>query len=534
MTETKDKTENRPLSCSRNKTGNSPLSCLKAVYGHDHFRPGQRELIDAILDGRDVLGILPTGGGKSVCYQIPALLLPGVTIVISPLISLMHDQVEALRRRGIAAEIVTSEMTGQVQKQTLEEMQRCWPRDGERQGGPHLLYVSPERLQTAAFLDFSRRTDIRFVCVDEAHCISHWGAEFRPSYRKIREYLESLPVRPVVAAFTATATPFVRNEIIRYTGLMDPYCYAASFDRPALYYEVRHVKEKWPELKALLHNYRGMCGVVYCMTRRTVDRVARQLAAEGVAAARYHAGMPADERAENQEKWLRGKCPLIVATNAFGMGIDKPDVRFVIHYQMPGNVENYYQEAGRAGRDGGPADCILLYSDADVKVNHFFIRAVRSKELRAAMRAQLDAMRQYCGGKECLRGYLLRYFGESAGVRLPGGELPPASRGTPRPAARNCGRCSVCLGLTALPPRTPKDIEDHALYRSLIAVRLRVAKEKGKIQYRICSDAALHDMAARRPESMVDLISLEHTSIVSCLRYGREFLAEIRVWNRSH
>ena len=498
---------------------------LKQYFGYTSFRPGQAGLIEAVLNGRDVLGILPTGGGKSVCYQLPALLLPGLTIVISPLISLMHDQVDALNRRGIGAAAVTSEMPEAAQRRLFDALIRQYPAgrasaaSGTKSGSVRLLYISPERLETRAFTAFASAVRISLVCIDEAHCISHWGAEFRPAYLKIRSFLESLPVRPVAAAYTATAAPRVRSDIIRLSGLINPHLFIAPFDRPNLYYEVRHPSEKWRDLLRLLSSYRGMSGIIYCLTRRSVDHLAWRLSGEGIRAARYHAGMDEDERAANQGKWLSGELPLMVATNAFGMGIDKPDVRFVIHYQMPGCIENYYQEAGRAGRDGKRSDCILLYSDEDVRINGFFIDRIRSLPLQASMRLKLDEMRRYSGGKECLRACLMRYFGDE---RVP--------------AAQSCGRCSVCLKIRhrsempALQPGT----EDPGLYRSLTALRHRLAKKRGIPAYRIFSDEALHDLSSLRPGRMTELLFMERVPVVRAIQYGADFLTEIRAWNASH
>ena len=488
------------------------LYTLKRYFGYDSFRPGQRELIDAILSGRDTLGILPTGGGKSVCYQVPALIFPGLTIVISPLLSLMHDQVDALLRRGISAAALTSEQSPSVQKSILESILSPFSSSPVR-----ILYISPERLSSPAFLRFAARALISFVCIDEAHCISEWGHEFRPSYLEIGTFLQSLPKRPVTAAFTATATARVREEIVRLTGLIRPYVYAATFDRTNLYYEVRRTGDKTGELLKLLRCYDGLSGIVYCMTRAHVELVARRLLAAGLKVGRYHAGMEADDRMRNQTAWLEGTLPVIVATNAFGMGIDKPDVRFVIHYEMPGNIENYYQEAGRAGRDGKESDCILLYSDSDIKVNDFFITRTVSDQQQEVMQEQMDAMRLFAGGKICLRMYLLRYFGET-GVKA----------NTP------CGHCSVCLGRSQREDPCAPGQKDPGLYRRLLAIRLRIARKRGIPPYKVLSDEALSDLSALRPERMGELIFMERIPIGKAIKYGADFLPEIRTWNASH
>ena len=485
-----------------------PLSLLKRYYGYDSFRPGQRELIDASLAGRDVLGILPTGGGKSVCYQIPALAMPHLTVVVSPLISLMHDQVDALIKRQIPSALITSELAASQQEAVLNEARR---------GSIKLLYLSPERLGTASFRSFAAGTPISLLVVDEAHCISMWGREFRPDYREIGSFIVSLPSRPVVSAFTASATPVVRSEIMKSLLLRNPYIYSASFDRPNLYYEVRCPKNRKAEVLRLLASYEGMHGIIYCLTRRGTEHLAAFLIKHGVPASFYHGGMAAEDRKKSQDAWTSGRTPVMVATNAFGMGIDKGDVRFVIHYQMPGSIENYYQEAGRAGRDGRPSDCILLYSDADIRANRFFIQRTRSKELREIMELRLEAMRLYASGRTCLRTYLREYFGETR-------------HGSPG----SCSSCSVCLLRHTRPSSPPAGTEDRGLYRSLIALRLRLSREKGLPPWKICPDEALHDMAALRPEKLTSLLLMERTPLIGSIKYGAEFLREIRTWNATH
>ena len=319
------------------------FSILKHHFGHDAFRPGQEALVDGILSGRDALGIMPTGGGKSLCYQVPALLLPGMTLVVSPLISLMKDQVAALEAAGIAAAFLNS-------SQTLEESRQVWSR--VRRGACRLLYVAPERLENQRFLELAADLEIPLVAVDEAHCISQWGQDFRPSYLKIAEFVSALPRRPVLAAFTATATAQVQEDIVRQLELREPVRVVTGFDRPNLFFDVRRPRKKLPELLSLLAERRGRSGIVYCATRSNVERVWAELNRQGFSAARYHAGMDEEERRESQEDFQYDRRQVMVATNAFGMGIDKSNVSFVIHYNMPKNLESYYQEAGRAGRDG--------------------------------------------------------------------------------------------------------------------------------------------------------------------------------------
>lgn len=337
---------------------------LKKYFGYDTFREGQELLIDSILSGRDVLGIMPTGAGKSLCYQVPALLMDGITLVISPLISLMKDQVGSLNQAGVHAAFLNSSLTVNQYYKAL---------DLARQGRYPIIYVAPERLVTEEFLDFALHAKIAMVAVDEAHCVSQWGQDFRPSYLKIVEFIKKLPRRPVVSAFTATATKEVRDDIMDILLLEDPEVLTTGFDRPNLYFGVQSPKNKYAVLKNYLEMHPDDCGIVYCLTRKGVEEVCEKLRGDGFSVTRYHAGLGDAERKRNQDDFIYDKYQIIVATNAFGMGIDKSNVRFVVHYNMPKNMESYYQEAGRAGRDGEPAECILLYGGQDVVTNQLFI-----------------------------------------------------------------------------------------------------------------------------------------------------------------
>ncbi len=383
---------------------------LKQSFGHTAFRPGQETLVDGILSGRDVLGIMPTGGGKSLCYQIPALLLPGITVVISPLISLMKDQVAALHNVGISAAFLNSALDQDAARQVWE---------GIRWNVYKLLYIAPERLEDPRFLDVLG--EVSLVAVDEAHCISQWGQDFRPSYLKIAEFVAQLPTRPILAAFTATATAQVQEDIAQCLALREPVQVVTGFDRPNLFFDVQRPKQKLPAVLELVKERRGRSGIVYCATRSAVEKVCGALCAEGIPATRYHAGLSEKERLRSQDDFQFDRKPVMVATNAFGMGIDKSNVSFVIHYNMPKNLESYYQEAGRAGRDGEPADCILLYGPGDVSTAKFLIShsddGALSEEERAALQKQnlelLNVMTGYCKTTGCLRGYILEYFGQA-------------------------------------------------------------------------------------------------------------------------
>ena len=415
------------------------LEVLSRYFGYTQFRGAQEELIDAVLSGRDVLGVMPTGGGKSLCYQIPALLLPGITLVISPLISLMQDQVLALKSVGVPAAYLNSSLSLEQQSLVLRNL---------RQGRYKILYAAPERLLGEGFLAMAREVPISLVAVDEAHCISQWGQDFRPSYLKIPEFLQTLPQRPVVSAYTATATPTVRRDIQKCLNLRNPLVKVTGFDRPNLRFEVRTPDSKRGTLLTLLALRKDKSGIVYCSTRKEVDSVCSFLLDKHFAAARYHAGLPDELRRKNQEDFLYDRKTVMVATNAFGMGIDKSNVSYVIHYNMPQSMESYYQEAGRAGRDGEPAECILLFGKRDIVTAKFLIEksyeeSELSEEDRALLKQQdmkrLWAMVDYCQTPGCLRQYILSYFGQyntpkcgnCGNCAPPKKEKPPALPETP-------------------------------------------------------------------------------------------------------
>ncbi|KAF0194109.1 MAG: hypothetical protein FD169_2040 [Bacillota bacterium] len=390
------------------------VDVLKHYFGYDHFREGQEQLIDSVLAGRDVVGVMPTGAGKSICFQVPALLFGGITLVISPLISLMKDQVNALTQAGVRAAYINSSLT---EKQTYIALKNA------RDGVYKIIYIAPERLKASDFQDFIRSADISMVTVDEAHCISQWGQDFRPSYMEIAAFIDRLPKRPVVSAFTATATPKVREDIVSLLRLQDPTVLVTGFDRKNLYFAVQKPQDKFAALTQFLSDKKDKSGIVYCSTRNTVEEVCQRLKDKGYSASRYHAGLSDNERHANQDDFLYDKVQIMVATNAFGMGIDKSNVSFVVHFNMPKNIESYYQEAGRAGRSGEDADCILLYSGQDVRTNMFFIENSKDIEysdlatenmLKERDRQRLKDMTFYCHTNDCLRCYILKYFGERA------------------------------------------------------------------------------------------------------------------------
>ncbi|MCR0265473.1 DNA helicase RecQ [[Clostridium] innocuum] len=398
---------------------------LKKYFGYESFREGQQELIDNILKHRDVLGIMPTGAGKSICYQVPAVMLEGITLVISPLISLMKDQVGTLNQAGIRAAYLNSSLSYAQYRKALS-LARGYTYK--------IIYVAPERLMSEEFLSFAKEMKISMVCVDEAHCVSQWGQDFRPHYLQIREFLQEMPQRPIISAFTATATTQVREDILQLLGMKEPYTITTGFDRKNLYFAVEKPKDKYQALLQYVKNNTEYAGIVYCLSRKTVEEVCERLCSDGFAATRYHAGLSDEERMRNQDDFIYDRKPIMVATNAFGMGIDKSNVRFVVHFNMPKNMESYYQEAGRAGRDGEAADCILLYSGKDVRLNQFLIEQGSGHEdmdedtrmeLLRKEKDRLKSMTFYCTIPSCLRHYMLKYFGEER--------------------EGYCGNCSNCL-----------------------------------------------------------------------------------------
>lgn len=398
---------------------------LKRYFGYSSFRNGQEEVVDALLSRQDVLGIMPTGAGKSLCYQIPAIMMSGITLVISPLISLMKDQVNALVQQGVSAAYLNRSLTDVQYNKALTNAGL---------GKYKIIYVAPERLESNTFLRFAMNADISLIAVDEAHCVSQWGQDFRPSYLHINAFISKLNHRPVIGAFTATSTEEVKDDIVRLLNLNTPTVVTTGFDRPNLFFSVMRPKNKSAELLKLIRERRGQSGIVYCSTRKKVEEVCDMLNKSGISATRYHAGLEDEERVKNQDDFVYDRKNVMVATNAFGMGIDKSDVRFVIHYNMPKNIESYYQEAGRAGRDGVDADCILLYSKSDISTCKYFIENTNDNDdlspeqkefFRQREEDRLKQMVFYCTTSDCLRGYMLEYFGDEH--------------------KESCGKCSNCL-----------------------------------------------------------------------------------------
>lgn len=470
---------------------------LRKYYGYKGFKPIQQKAIASILNGEDTFVVMPTGGGKSLCYQVPALMLDGLTLVISPLISLMKDQVDQLVRLGICAACMNSMLDGEQYQQLRRQIQA---------GQIQILYIAPERLRSGDFLSLLRRQKISLVAVDEAHCVSQWGHDFRPSYHEISRFIRSLPVRPVVAAFTATATAETRSDIIQQLELIRPNIYRASFNRANLILAVERDGKRKEALLQFVETHKGQSGIIYCNTRKEVDKVWDMLRRAGIPVLRYHGGMEDWERNENQEKFLQEQIDLIVATNAFGMGINKADVRYVVHYNLPKNIESYYQEIGRAGRDGLPSLCVLFFSYADVHVNRYLLEQSGKSEDRLAIELEkLDAMVQYATTKRCLRQQILQYFGEKA--------------------AEHCQGCSNCCEVSLGKPKIQQMEEE--LLNALRSTRLLAAIEEGVPSYEILSDELLHELAQKQPVSILALKQVAGLEDDTVTKYGEIFLKTI-------
>lgn len=496
---------------------------LKQYFGYDSLRTGQEELINGILSGHDVLGIMPTGAGKSLCYQLPALMLKGITLVISPLISLMSDQVKALNQAGVHAAYINSSLTENQIRMALSYAS---------QGRYKIIYVAPERLNTPRFLDFACNADISMLTVDEAHCISQWGQDFRPSYLEISGFLTRLPRRPIVSAFTATATERVKNDIVASLGLNNPVTMVTGFDRPNLFFRVvtrRGGSQKDNSIINYVKKHEDESGIIYCATKKNVDKLYTLLNEQGISAGRYHAGLSNDERKQNQEDFTYDRIRVMVATNAFGMGIDKSNVRYILHYNMPQSLEYYYQEAGRAGRDGEEAECVLFFSKQDIMINKFLLQNKASAgdvasdmQKTANDQRKLQQMINYCETDKCLREFILSYFGDTT------------------PCI--CNKCSNCVVVEDEEEETYVETGKKrkkaaqlaglnelgaALFEKLRSVRTELAAEKSVPPYIICSDKTLKDMCAKLPRDKEQLADVYGMGEQKIQNYGEAFVTAV-------
>ena len=499
---------------------------LKQYFGYDSLRTGQEELINGILSGHDVLGIMPTGAGKSLCYQLPALMFKGITLVISPLISLMSDQVKALNQAGVHAAYINSSLTENQIRMALSYAS---------QGRYKIIYVAPERLNTPRFLDFACNADISMLTVDEAHCISQWGQDFRPSYLEIAGFLTRLPRRPIVSAFTATATERVKNDIVASLGLNNPVTMVTGFDRPNLFFRVVTRKggsQKDNSIINYVKKHEDESGIIYCATKKNVDKLYTLLNEQGISAGRYHAGLSNDERKQNQEDFTYDRIRVMVATNAFGMGIDKSNVRYVLHYNMPQSLEYYYQEAGRAGRDGEEAECVLFFSKQDIMINKFLLQNKASAgdvasdmQKTANDQRKLQQMINYCETDKCLREFILSYFGDTT------------------PCI--CNKCSNCVVVEDEEEETYVETGKKrkkaaqlaglnelgaALFEKLRSVRTELAAEKSVPPYIICSDKTLKDMCAKLPRDKEQLVDVYGMGEQKIQNYGEAFVTAVNAF----
>lgn len=514
------------------RPGEKPEEVLKRYFGYDSFRNGQQQLVNALLEGNDVFGIMPTGAGKSICYQIPALMFSGITLVISPLISLMMDQVKALNQAGIHAAYLNSSLTRRQYELALSYA---------AQGRYKIIYVAPERLLTKTFLDFAIHAPISFVSVDEAHCVSQWGQDFRPGYLQIPEFIDKLEVRPIVGAFTATATQAVQKDVEQMLRLRSPFRIVTGFDRPNLRFVVRRPKDKMIDLVRYVEKHDGESGIIYCISRRLVEEVCEKLSQRGYSATMYHAGLSDEVRNTNQEDFIYDRKKIMVATNAFGMGIDKSDVRYVIHFNMPKNMENYYQEAGRAGRDGDEAECVLLYAPSDMYTNQFLINqneneALTEEELQVIKERdeeRLRKMRSYCFSKNCLRQYMLRYFGEKTSKRCnhcsvcEQGESALESYTFEPDLSRQNWQDDPALAYPKSKPASSLTGDEQKLFEVLREERNSIAKNMHVPAYMIFMDKTLRDMALKKPRTEKEMLYVYGVAETKCNLYGPRFLRAI-------
>jgi len=486
---------------------------LKKYFGYDEFRPLQKEIIERVLLGKDCVVLMPTGGGKSLCFQLPTLMLPSMTIVISPLISLMKDQVDALRANGISADFINSSLP---HDEIAAVMERA------RAGRLKLLYIAPERLSVSGFENFLHELQIGLIAIDEAHCISEWGHDFRPDYRNLKMLRKKFPRIPIIA-LTATATENVRKDIVKQLNLPEAQMFVSGFNRPNLSYEVLPKKDSFGSILALLGDSRDESAIIYCFSRKDTESLVDKLTAHGFSAAAYHAGLTAEKRMENQERFIRDEIHIMVATIAFGMGIDKPDVRLVIHHSLPKSIEGYYQETGRAGRDGLPARCVLFFSYADKFKHEFFIEKIADAEEQKKTQENLEQVIAYGNLRGCRRRFLLNYFNETN-------------------APMNCGNCDECVARTPLEIRAEhrvarlsksyapsEDIAyDQTLFEALRSMRTQEARRLGVPPYVVFGDKALRDMSTKLPQTDDEFLAVNGVGDRKLAQFGEQFMSVIR------
>lgn len=490
---------------------------LKKYFGYEDFRPGQKEIIKHILNQEDCLGIMPTGAGKSICYQVPSLIFLGVTIVISPLISLMKDQVDALNVKQISSCYINSTLSPLEYKTILQNISN---------GDYKIIYIAPERLKSENFIEFLNTLSISMITIDEAHCVSQWGHDFRPSYLQITPVISKLKLRPIVTAFTSTATETVKNDIIKILSLKNPFTLTTGFDRANLSFQVYNSIIKKEFVVNYIEEHKSSCGVIYCLTRKSVDSLYYYLKSLSYSIGKYHGGMSEKQRNKNQDLFLSGKYSIMIATNAFGMGIDKPNIRFVIHYNMPKDLEGYYQEAGRAGRDGLAAECILLFSKSDIVSNKFLINHGSSLLNHTNEYQKLKQITLYCQTKLCLRRYILEYFGEHPNFKI-------------------CNYCSNCtynnlnscsnfqkpFDLSIQSNNNIKDLPSNfKLFSILKAIRLELSIKYKVPPFMIFHNKTLIEMTKSLPTDINSLLQIKGIGKYKAETYGKEFIFAIKTF----
>ncbi|MEI6296079.1 MAG: ATP-dependent DNA helicase RecQ [bacterium] len=493
---------------------------LKKHFGYDEFRPLQEEIIGLVLKGEDCVVLMPTGGGKSLCFQLPALVLPGITIVISPLISLMKDQVDALCANGITAELINSTLTSDEITDVTNRI---------KDGKVKILYLAPERLSVPGFEDFLNTLKISLFAIDEAHCISEWGHDFRPDYRNLKMLRKKFPLIPIIA-LTATATPKVREDIIKQLNIKNSKTFISSFNRPNLSYEVLPKKDSLKSILALLSEYKNESVIIYCFSRSDTEKLVIDLKKYGLKAAAYHAGLPTEKRKDNQERFIRDEINIMVATIAFGMGINKPDVRLVIHHSLPKSIEGYYQETGRAGRDGLPSRCALFFSYADKFKHDYFIRNMPSEIEKEKAQEKLEHVISYGNLHGCRRQFLLQYFNEVW-------------------EQTNCGNCDGCVAQTPLninqislkiiKPKTTRSVSgaktfNAELFEELRTIRTQEAKRLKVPPYIIFGDKSLREMSTSLPQTSKAFLDINGVGNQKLSRFGEMFMSVIRNYLKAH
>lgn len=502
---------------------------LTKHFGYENFRPGQEKIVQHLLNHEDCLGIMPTGAGKSICYQIPALIFPGTTIVISPLISLMKDQVDTLNKKQIPASYINSTLSTSESKTIMQNALN---------GNYKIIYIAPERLEVPSFIDFLNTISISMIAIDEAHCVSQWGHDFRKSYLQIANVISRLKSRPIISAFTATATNLVKEDIKKILNLNNPFTLITGFDRENLSFQVLNSANKKEFVVNYLESHKNVCGIIYCLSRKKVDSLYCYLNSLSFSVCKYHGGMSEKQRSKNQDEFISGKFMVMIATNAFGMGIDKPDIRYVIHYNMPKDLESYYQEAGRAGRDGQSSECILLFSKSDIISNKFLIEHSNKFASHSTEYKKLNQIIAYCSTKKCLRKYMLEYFGEHPTFKV----CNYCSNCIPNKELNNIQNAEILYNkISKSSPETitnisyKKNLEstdvqnsyNKELFSILKAVRIELSLQYKVPAFIIFHNKTLIEMCQKLPKNIEEFLQISGIGKYKAEEYGASFISAI-------